>query len=64
MLRVVHGEVVGRAAALLNMRWRGRGEAEGGVLQRVETGWWLLCRGIGIKASIMLCFYKHCYLRR
>jgi hypothetical protein len=56
--------VVGILTMLVPARWcqkrrgRGRGEAEGGALQRVETGWWLLWGGGGIKGSIMIVFLR------
>ncbi len=42
------------------MNGRGRGEAEGEALQRVEAWWWLLWGGVHYMIDNN-CFFKHYY---
>ena len=49
MSRVVHGEVVGRAAALLNMRWKGSRGGRGGSVTKGRNGVVVVVGGVALK---------------
>ena len=60
----MHGEVVGRAAALLNMRWKGSRGGRGGSVTKGRNGVVVVVGGGWHKRIDNDCFFKHYYFVR